>query len=146
MGKLVHISEISRQTVGCKNCSKQVIFGENQWRQRCPRCGITITIPKCTVITSAKPEQPECFICNDKGIVHYQAQEMNGLYQFTARCVCKAGDERKEAYPLVAEVVDHMPDIKWLIQKNRDEWVERYGERTLFDGAEQVDAADVPFN
>ena len=145
MGKLVHISEISRQTVGCKNCGKQVAFGENQWRQRCSGCGITITIPKSLVITNAKPTKPECFICNDNGIVHYQAQEIGGLYQFIAKCICKAGDERTEAYPAVYEVAEHMPDINWLVQRNRDEWTKRYGERTLFDGAEQVDAADVPF-
>ena len=145
MGKLVHFSEISRQTVGCKNCGKQVAFGENQWRQRCSGCGITVTIPKGLMIASVKTIKPECFICQDAGLIHYKAQEQGQVYQFVAKCICKAGESKTEAYPAVYEVAEHMPDINWLVQKNRDEWNKRHGEPSLFDGAEQVDAVDVPF-
>jgi len=147
LGKLIHISEISRQSITCKNCGKEVVFGENQWRVRCGSCGISVTIPKNSVIrTKQAGSRPECFICQDAGIIHYKAQEQGEVYQFVAKCICKAGESKAETYPAVYEVAEHMPDISWLAQKNRDEWNKRHGEKTLFDGAEQVDAVDVPFN
>ena len=150
MGEIVHISQIGtpkKQSVTCRNCGKQVAFGENQWRQRCSGCGISVTIPQNKVIRTAQAEsRPECFMCQDAGLIHYKAQEQGEVYQFVAKCICKAGESRTEAYPAVYEVAEHMPDTNWLIQKNRDEWNRRYGERTLFDGAEQVEVADVPFS
>lgn len=133
----------------CRNCGVSVIFKENQWRQRCPSCGITITIPRHKVIRITKTvNPPACFLCHDTGMIQYLAQSNDNLYDYSARCNCRAGQERRETgIPTADQVKDTMPDLRWLAQKNRLEWEKRHGKigLELVEGAESVKVEDVPF-
>jgi len=69
----------------CKQCGLTLIFSENQWRQRCPGCGIVITLHQSRVLR--KKEQvrnPACFMCHDVGLIEYWAQDSGNLNHYVA--------------------------------------------------------------
>jgi len=132
----------------CKQCGLTLIFSENQWRQRCPGCGIVITLHQSRVLR--KKEQvrnPACFMCHDVGLIEYWAQDSGNLNHYVARCNCRFGQERPEkSIPLAADCLGHMPDLRWLAQKNLQEWEKKHGPvNRLLDDSVEVDAEEVPF-
>ena len=133
----------------CKRCGNEVTFAPKQWRKACGRCGLVLTLPK--PIVSAEKEQlpPACFICGDQGLVFYQAQDGGNLYDYVAKCICQAGQDRKENYPAVDQV-DNVCDLQYLSQENRKAWEKRTGKKAdiaLLAGTDEVlvDVEEIPF-
>lgn len=81
--------------------------------------GVSIDVE---VLTGDKEEKeirlPECWICNDTGIVLYRKKTKEGEYEYVAHCTCQAGlpyhyngmecKKEKSPYyiPSIAEVAD----------------------------------------
>jgi hypothetical protein len=128
----------------CKRCGTEVEFAPKQWRKTCT-CGMVLALPKSVQVD--KDKQPACFICKDKGLVFYQAQEGGQLYDYVARCICHAGQDRKEAYPAV-DKVDNICDLQYLAQENCKAWeflTGKKAEPVLLVDAVQAGTDELPF-
>ena len=44
---------------------------------------------------------PKCWVCKDKGLVHYSKQIRDVSYDFAYRCSCKAGQDSSHHIPTV---------------------------------------------
>ncbi len=134
----------------CKRCGNEVEFLHKQWRKTCGRCGMVLTLPKPIIVDMQRDKlSPACFICNDRGLVFYQAQEGGNVYDYVAKCICRAGQERKEDYPTI-DKADNICDLNFLEQSKRKEWEELTGRKAdiaLFARAEElpVNVEEIPF-
>lgn len=100
----------------CRRCGSEVGFGARQWRRRCGRCGLVITLP--VVLRDEQQEQePACFICTDQGLVFYQEQRGRLLYEFAALCTCRVGQQRSEIGLPRVDQVDNIGGLVHLANK-----------------------------
>ncbi|MBF7081715.1 hypothetical protein IT084_01800 [Desulfallas sp. Bu1-1] len=133
----------------CRRCGREVTFAPGQWRKTCGRCGLVITITGLTVMERRQGErEPDCFLCGDRGLVFYQEQRGGLVYDFVARCTCRAGQERGERGLPRVDQVDNICSLDYLAMKNRREWEKRTGRRagiTLLTEAEEIPAKEIPF-
>jgi len=149
MQSIGEIAISALKTVTCKNCGNEVSFAPKQWRKPC-RCGMVITVPALLrLVRQSEEHAPTCFICHDKGLVFYKAQEGGIVYNFVAKCTCRIGEARDENYPKVSNV-DNIANLQWLEMKNRKEWEKRTGKKAdvaLLDNSEviEVPAEGIPF-
>jgi len=139
------ISEI-KLTVTCLVCGHENEFTDGQWRKPC-KCGTMLT--KQREFGVVKENTPACFICYDEGLVFYKSQEGSFVYDFVAKCTCRAGEVRVENYPKVNEV-DNIANLRWLEMKNRQEWEKRTGKKAdaaLLDNSQviEVQPDEIPF-
>ncbi|HBX22968.1 MAG TPA: hypothetical protein DEF34_04965 [Desulfotomaculum sp.] len=112
----------------CRRCGSEVGFGARQWRRRCGRCGLVITLP--VVLWDEQQEQePACFICTDRGLVFYQEQRGRLLYEFAALCTCRVGQQRSEIGLPRVDQVDNIGSLAYLAKQNRAAWEKRTGRR-----------------
>lgn len=58
-------------------------------------------------------EAVKCNFCEDSGVVILKEQVDDALSDFVYRCICNAGQKRKEAWPVVAayKVMHHRPAL-----------------------------------
>lgn len=131
----------------CKRCGNTTNFVARQWRKSCSRCGLVITRPK--ILTAEQQEkEPACFICTDRGLVFYQEQQGQLLYEFAARCTCRAGQQRSETGLPQVDQVDNIGSLDYLTKQNLLQWEKRTGRRAgtaLLTGAAKVPAREKPF-
>ncbi len=81
--------EPERKTIKCATCGTTSYFSPNQWRVNCLTCGTVIT-------RSAKGKTTgkiNCTLCNDDGVICYNAQHEENIYPYMAKCICGAGDK-----------------------------------------------------
>ena len=131
----------------CRRCGNEVSFAAKQWRQSCRRCGLVITRPRI-LIAEQQDQEPACFICTDRGLVFYQEQQGRSLYEFAARCTCRAGQQRSETGLPQVDQVDNIGSLNNLARQNRLQWQKRTGRRAgtaLLTEAAEVPAKDIPF-
>ncbi|WP_066633331.1 hypothetical protein [Desulfolucanica intricata] len=133
----------------CQRCGHEVAFAPRQWRKTCGRCGLVITLPRALVAEQQKEEQqPDCFLCGDLGLVFYQEQLGGQVYNFVARCNCRAGQQRSETGLPQVDQVDNICSLNYLAMQNRREWEKRTGKKarpTLLAGAVEVRSGEIPF-
>lgn len=95
--------------IKCGKCGVNNHFSPNQWRIRCI-CGQIIT-------RSTKGREAvkgtHCRICDDTGVITYDAQYEEQVYTFAARCICAAGDKRTELAPVM--YAENVPG--WLMDR-----------------------------
>ena len=131
----------------CRRCGHEVNFVARQWRKNCSRCGLVITLPK-TLRPEQQEKEPGCFICSDRGLVFYQEQQGQFVYEFAARCTCRAGRQRSETGIPSIDEVDNIGSLDYLAGQNRKQWEKRTGRRArpaLLAGAVEVPAKEIPF-
>jgi len=100
----------------CCNCGTIVNFAGNQWRRPCPQCGINITLSKRY---KAPSKAIDCYACLDSGIIIYPAQVDGAIYEYAARCICKAGTSRTEKGIPTIDQCGNAPDYQTIAIKNK---------------------------
>jgi len=113
----------------CRRCGSEVGFAARQWRRSCGRCGLVITLPGVLRVEDQQEKEPACFICTDRGLVFYQEQQGRLLYEFAARCICRAGEQRSETALPRVDQVDNIGRLSYLTRQNRTAWEKRTGRR-----------------
>lgn len=140
--------ENESRVIDCANCKSEVEFAPGQWRRRCPRCGLFISLGM--PVPAKKKELPKCFVCLDRGIIIYDAQVDNVLYTYAARCNCSAGMTRPEKKFPTIDQISNGPDMKYLAYKNKKEWEQVNPSEKAPKAAEGYNANlfgyEVPFN
>jgi hypothetical protein len=126
-----------------------VAFAPRQWRKTCGRCGLVITLPRTLVAEQQQEEQqPDCFLCSDLGLVFYQEQLGGQVYDFVARCNCRAGHKRSETGLPLVDQVDNICSLNYLATQNRQQWEKRTGKKarpTLLVNTREVPVREIPF-
>ncbi|MCG8400024.1 MAG: hypothetical protein MJA84_00335 [Firmicutes bacterium] len=141
---------LNSSTLVCKNCGEKVEFAAKQWRRPC-RCGIIITLPEpYKRVKEEEDQMPACFICYDRGMVHYKEQIGDKTYEYVARCICQSGQNRTKKGICKVDEVDNICNLQYLEMKNRRMWEKRTGRKAdvaLFSQSETVDVNtdDIPF-
>lgn len=122
------VLDVGRET--CAVCGRLVEFAENQYSKACS-CGNVITLPPFRVKRGkpAEEQAPECFLCRDSGIVFYQAQYNGRLYDYAARCRCRAGQEHPDTGIPRIDHVPNVADVRFLEMQARDKWRREHGSR-----------------
>lgn len=102
------LDEMERGIRICQRCGATVQFSDGSWRRPCGKCGLIITLHKQH---RSKEQQDgnekskfDCWTCLDTGIVLYDAQQENNIYEFAARCICKRGQKFSSRVQLINEV------------------------------------------
>lgn len=85
----------------CLVCGTKIEFAENQVRKRCPKCG---TIVQAREDPNRAEMRPKCRACKDTGWVNYKVQYDGRLYDYVARCDCRAGAKHNENIPMISQV------------------------------------------
>lgn len=70
-----------------------------------------------------KIKMPNCWICEDEGLVYYYKKENNVNYQMAASCRCKEGLEYSDAAPEVSDTL-----AEWVAETNLKKWKEKHPE------------------
>jgi predicted RNA-binding Zn-ribbon protein involved in translation (DUF1610 family) len=110
--------------VTCRKCGAVVAMVGRQYTNRCPACGTNITLTPSYLARlklfeyrakygDLKEPPPKCGICRDTGAVILEEQEDDSLAKYVYRCLCQAGQKRKEDWPVVpaAKVVAFTPRL-----------------------------------
>lgn len=69
---------------------------------------------------------PNCWICNDTGVILYHKKSSQGEYEYAAHCVCQAGDQYRyngqqcKEYKSLYYTGENCP---W--KADRNEWLQR---------------------
>jgi DNA-directed RNA polymerase subunit RPC12/RpoP len=97
-------------TVPCRYCGATVRVEHpgRQWTLRCPACGQKIILTRgyreCRGFVRSEKKRV-CPYCDDIGIVEIPRQQDEVMYVFAYRCICQAGQARREkGIPSVAGV------------------------------------------
>lgn len=118
-------------SVKCLQCGAIITMVGKQYTARCHQCGTFITLTPAFLAQlklaeyRAKyrelEERPRCDICRDRGYVILREQEDDLVGEFVYRCLCQAGQKRKEAWPVVpaAKVMAFTPRLN-LVQPEPD--------------------------
>jgi len=70
-----------------------------------------------------KTKLPNCWICEDIGLVFYN-KISNGLeYEMAVRCICRAGLKYSD---MIAQVTEQVAE--WSAKANFEKWAEKYPE------------------
>lgn len=54
-------------------------------------------------IQTKKENFPNCWICNDQGMVFFNVKKDKMFYECVARCKCRLGQESSEKIPIVKD-------------------------------------------
>jgi len=127
--KLAHVEA----GVKCEACGAVLNFVGKQYTARCHQCGTNITLSPAFLarIKQAEyrlkhgdlEERHKCNICRDRGYVVLREQVDDHLGSYAYRCLCQAGQKRKEAWPVVpaAKVVAFVPRLRLVDAESREE-------------------------
>jgi len=98
--------------VKCLKCGAVPTLVGKQYSIRCPVCGTYISfspgylakLKECEYRSrhGEMEERYRCSICQDSGLVILEEQVDETLTKYAYRCLCKAGQRRKEAWPVVS--------------------------------------------
>lgn len=140
--KLAHVEA----GVKCEACGAVITMVGKQYTARCHQCGTFITLSPAFLARLKLLEyrakygdmeiKPKCSFCRDRGFVILQEQEDDHLGKYVYRCLCQAGQQRKEAWPVVpaAKIIHHRLA---LFQADTDEDAESRDENSKAAGNER---------
>lgn len=105
-------------TVPCGYCGAKVLVDRpgEQWHIRCPACGQKIRLSRryreFRGFVKRAEKKPACVYCDDTGIVQVPHQEDEQMVLCAYRCVCVAGQARREKGIPMAVDVDLAPVLR----------------------------------